>query len=177
MSRRKRNIKCDSGNAISIEDALSIMVVIFVLFFLFIVPLVNIDRAKLEEAQLDEYWEKLTSWIETEEHHSAESAPYKQAFGLYGQKVIVTEIDGARYIKALSPDGDLTVINHTGQKYISFIVREHSSVVTYRYGNIHWSTSEQEWFTLNNRIDYGSEEFTTAMQEEFRLWTKANRGF
>lgn len=68
---RGRGTKVDLGNAISMEDALSIMVVTFVLFFLFLIPLVNIDRTKLEEAQKDTYWEKLSEWISGQESDDA----------------------------------------------------------------------------------------------------------
>ena len=176
MSRRRR-MKVDAGNAISIEDALAIMVVIFVLFFLFIVPLVNIDRARLEEAQQDAYWEKLSSWIDAQKADDQRARPYLNTFRLEGQKVIVTDAGDQTYIEALAENGDITVISHMGNDYISFMVREHSSVVTYRYGNIHWSSAEREWFTHNNKIDYGSEDFAVAMQKEYRAWTKENRGF
>ncbi len=176
MSRNRR-IKADTGNAISIEDALAIMVVIFVLFFLFIVPLVSIDRAKLEQAQQDVYWEKLTSWMESQQPDDKRAYPYLQTFRLKDQKVIVTDTGDRIYIEALAENGDITVIAHTANEYISLMVREHSSVVTYRYGNIHWSAAEREWFTLNNKIDYGSLDFTVAMQNEYRAWTKENRGF
>jgi len=41
------------GEAISIEDALSMLTVIFVLFVIFLVPLVTIDRMQLEKEQSD----------------------------------------------------------------------------------------------------------------------------
>ena len=176
MSRRRR-VKVDTGQAISIEDALSIMVVIFVLFFLFIVPLINIDKAKLEQAQQDTYWQILSAWIGSQEINQSAAMPYIHTFGLKGQTVLVTDLDYKRYIEALSNKGDLTVIMHEGSRYISFIVRGHSSVVTYRYGSIHWSSAEREWFTVNNSIDYGEKDFTIEMQDNYRAWTKVNRGF
>lgn len=176
MSRNRR-VTVDVGNAISIEDALAIMVVIFVLFFLFIVPLVNIDRAKLEQAQQDDYWVRLSSWLENQQTDSAKARPFLQAFGLKGQKVVVTDAGDKTYIEALDENGDITVIAKKGTDYISLIVQGHSSVVTYRYGNIYWSEAEKEWFTLNNLIDYGNNDSNVAMQKEYRAWTNENSGF
>ena len=59
MARRNR-IKRDLGEAISLEDALSIMVVIFVLFILFLVPLVNFDKIRTAKVEIDTFWKK--SW-------------------------------------------------------------------------------------------------------------------
>lgn len=174
---RGRETKVDLGNAISMEDALSIMVVTFVLFFLFLIPLVNIDRTKLEEAQKDTYWEKLSGWISRQEHDGAAAAPYLLAFGLKGHKVGVSETGDKRYIEALSPGGEITVIMHERDKYISFTVRGHNAVVTYRYGDIRWSEAEREWFTENNSIDYGESQLTVDMQKAYRAWTEETRGF
>ncbi|MDG5816794.1 hypothetical protein QA601_16980 [Chitinispirillales bacterium ANBcel5] len=177
MNRGRRQ-KFDMGNPISMEDALSIMVVIFVLFFLFLVPLINMDRAKLEEAQRDVYWKILAEWIETyPDDYSKEAQSYVPAFGLSGHKIIVTDDGDRTYIEALSDEGVVTVIVHEGNRYTSFSTKGHSSVVTYRFGDIMWSSSENEWFTVNNRIDYGEEENTVRMQKEFRQWTKERRGF
>ncbi len=172
-----RRAKVDLGNAISMEDALSIMVVTFVLFFLFLIPLVNIDRMKLEEAQKDTYWEKVAEWITEHESSGTFAAPYLLAFGLKGHKVCVTEVSGKKYIEAISPGGELVIVKHFGDRYISLSVKENSSVVTYRFGEIRWSGAEQEWFTINSSLDYGELEFTNAMQKEYRQWTKETRGF
>jgi len=174
---RARSGKYDMGNAISLEDALSIMIVTFVLFVLFLIPLVNIDRTKLEQAQQDAYWGKLTDWLKKQPSAPQDGRPYELAFNLEGCAVRVTQTGGIRYIEALSPKGEITVIRHEDEKYILFMVKEQSAVVTYRYGDIRWSASEQEWFTANNTIDYGEKEYTVAMQKEYRIWTKTTRGF
>ncbi|MFP4165284.1 MAG: hypothetical protein ACLFQB_15220 [Chitinispirillaceae bacterium] len=174
---RARGTKVDLGNAISMEDALSIMVVTFVLFFLFLIPLVNIDRTKLEEARMDRYWEKLSEWINRQENNKAAVAPYILAFGLGDHKVCFSDAGDRKYIEALSPEGEITVVMHENDRYISFTVSGYNAVVTYRYGKIRWSAAEREWFTLNNRIDYGENPENVRMQKEYREWTEETRGF
>ena len=174
---RTRSGKYDRGNAISMEDALSIMIVTFVLFMLFLIPLVNIDRTKLEQAQQDTYWKKLGDWFEQHDPDYDAGKPYEQTFRLEGYNVWVTQAGEKRYIEAYSPKGEIVVIMHEGNRYVSFIVQEQSAVVTYRYGDIRWSAAEREWFTANNTIDYGEKEQTVAMQHEYRTWTKETRGF
>lgn len=174
---RTRRANADAGNAVSLEDALSIMVVMFVLFFLFLVPLVNMDIARLELAQKDTYWVELAQWIEKHPGTPDKAISYVNNFGLKNQKIVVSDLGDKKYIESLSDKGDLTVIMHNGSKYISLMVKGYSSVVTYRYGNISWSEREREWFAFNSHIDYGENEFTREMQEEYRLWTKKQRGF
>ena len=106
--------------------------------------------------------------------------PYLQTFGLENNIVRVSDIGAKRcYLEALSPDSEITVIMHDqrAMRYVSFVVKEHSTVVTYRFGEMRWSEAEHEWFTANNSIDYGEKQFTVAMQKAYREWTRQTRGF
>jgi hypothetical protein len=176
MSRARR-IAIDEGEAISMESVLTVLVVLILLRLLFFIPLVNIDKAHLDKAQQDTYWKQLAEWIKKEKPDAAAAAPYLHAFNLEGAMVMVTDAGKRRYIEALSPEGDITVIRQEGQRFISFIVKGHSTVVTYRYGSIQWSAAEKEWFTAGDTIDYGEKDAMTAMQKAFREWTKQVRGF
>jgi hypothetical protein len=175
---RARWSKADLGEAISIESALTVLVVVVLLRLLFLIPLVKIDRAKLEEAQRDSYWRSLSEWLAVKETDTA-ARPYLHAFALERSIVCVSDAGAKRYIEALSPDGEITVIMHDQRKkmYISFTVKEHSAVVAYRFGEMRWSAAEHEWFTANNAIDYGERDFTVAMQKEYREWTRQRHGF
>jgi hypothetical protein len=176
--RRTRGGAVELGEAISIESALTVMVVLIILRFLFLIPLVNIDRAKLDEARRDVYWKKLSECLAAMPADTA-ARPYLHTFGLENDLARVSEIGSKRYIEALSPDGEITVIMHDLRKksYISFNVKGHCSVVTYRFGDLHWSRAEREWFTANNAIDYGEKKATVAMQKAYREWTLQKRGF
>jgi hypothetical protein len=176
--RRARWSTAGLGEAVSIESALTVMVVIIILRFLFLIPLVNIDRARLDEAQRDVYWKNLTEWLAARPADTA-AKPYCQTFGLEKDIAHVSDAGAKRYIEALSPEGEITVIMHDLLKkvYVSLNVKGHSSVVTYRSGDLRWSAAEHEWFTANNAIDYGEKDASVAMQKAYREWTQKTRGF
>jgi hypothetical protein len=175
---RSRRGTVDLGEAISIESALTVMVVLIILRLLFFIPLVNIDRAKLDEAQRDVYWKKTAEWLSARPPDTS-ARPYCQTFGLEKDAVLVSDAGQKRYIEALSPEGEITVIMHNQPRksYISLNVKGHSSVVTYRSGDLRWSASEREWFTADNTIDYGEKPSSVAMQKAYREWTLKTRGF
>ena len=111
------------GEAISIESALTVMVVIILLRLLFFIPLVKIDRAKLEDAQHDIYWKKATEWLAAQTTDTAAARPYLQTFGLENNIVRVSDIGAKRcYLEALSPDSEITVIMHDQRAMRTFLL-------------------------------------------------------
>ena len=168
------------GDAISLENVLSLMVVLFVLRLLFFIPLVNIDRMQLVKAQKDDYWPKLVDYLAAKGDSNG-VASYNSAFNLDGHRILVTESGNGdiRYVEALNSDGTVTVIEHRvgAGRFDAMIVKGHSSVVDFRYGSLKWSAPEQVWFTTNDSADYGTRPESVAMKKRFRDWTQATRGF
>lgn len=179
MSKRVKPMR-ELGDAISLENVLSLMVVLFVLRLLFFIPLVNIDRMNLVKAQKDEYWPKLSDYIATKGDSGA-VASYNSSFNLDGHRVLVTESGNGdiRYVEALNSDGTVTVIEHRvgAGRFDAMIVKGHSSVVGFSYGTLKWSAAEQVWFTTNDSADYGTRPESMAMKQRFREWTQKTRGF
>ena len=179
MSRRRPQLR-EMGDAISLENVLSLMVVLFVLRMLFFIPLVNLDRMHLTKAQKDEYWQQLTDYLTTHADSSG-NTPYMSAFSLDGHRVLVSEAGSSdfRYIEALNSDGTLTVVEHRlgSNRFDAMVVRGHSSVPSFRFGSLQWSGPEKVWFTTGDSVDYGNREQSTAMKKRFRDWTKQGRGF
>jgi hypothetical protein len=178
VSRTRRG-HFELGEAVSIESALTVLVVILLVRLLIFIPLVNIDRMKLEQAQKDTFWKQAGEWITAQPVDEAAAAPYVNTFGLQGQRVGISMVGAIRYIEGLAQDSVITVIMHdpAAERYIGCIAKESSTVVTYRIGSIHWSGTEKEWFTANNSFDYGENEVAAAMQKEYRRWSKETRGF
>ena len=179
MSRRPRPIR-ELGEAISLENVLTLMTVLFVLRWLFFVPLVNLDRMSLVKAQKDEYWQGLSEYLQSH-GDSLTNSFYMSSFGLDGHRILVTETGAGdtRYIEALNTDGTLTVIEHRvgAGRFDALMVKGHSSVVGFRYGALKWSSVEQVWFTSTDSVDYGERKESVAMKDRFRAWTKQSRGF
>ncbi len=178
MGRRVKQ-KIDLGNAISIEDALSIMIVTFVLFVIFLVPLVTVEKDKLEKAQTDDYWSNLASWIKEQDTKSVNIETYEMAFELDGATISKIKRDKSVFIEALFEDGSITVIKHNKSlnSYIAMYIKGNSQVVSYRLGNIKWSNDEDIWFTYNDSVDYGNSDKSVNMHKEFREYTMKARGF
>ena len=176
MSRPRRS-SIDIGEAISIESALTVMVVLILIRLCFFIPLVNIDRAHLEKAQHDQYWNRVASYIRSQEADGSAAHPYVHAFGLDGDRISVKEDGAIHWVTALSTSGDITVIRQEGEKYILLTVANQSTTPTYQFGDIHWSGSESEWFTAGNTLDYGDSPISKNMQSDFRTWTKESAGF
>jgi len=177
---RRQPPRKDLGEAISIEDALSLMTVVFVLFILFMVPLVNIDRLQLVRSKGDEYFQRLSEWI-AGNAQALPNVPYASAFGLDGHRVVL-QVDSTRnvnWVEALNSDGSLTVVEHaqTTNSFIALVIKGHSEVVTYRFGSLRWSGEEKLWFTTTDSIDYGNRPELQEMQQRLRAWTLAQRGF
>jgi len=177
---RRVQARRDLGEAISLENVLSLMVVLFVLRLLFFIPLISIDRMQLENVNKDAYWQKLSEYLAAHAD-STGTEYYSSAFGLDGYRVLVTEsgLGDTRYVEALNNDGTITVIEHrvSSGRFDALVVKGHSSVPTYRYGSLKWSAPEQVWFTSNDSIGYGDRPASLEMGKRFRAWTKQVREF
>jgi hypothetical protein len=170
-------VKRELGEAISIEDALSIMIVIFVLFIIFLVPLVNIDKIKLEKAEQDTYWDDLAAWVRKEPVQNLDA--YTNSFALSDHQIRITEAEGFRYVNAVSENGDITVVEHklSDNSFTALVVKGKSTVATFRYGQLKWSAGEKSWFATADLIDYGDRAESLDMKNRLVSVTKAQPGF
>ena len=169
----------DMGEAISIEDALSLLTVVFVLFILFLVPLVNIDRMRLVRSQGDSYFSKLAGWI-GEHGQEDPGLSYATAFGLDGHRVVEqTDSAHAHWVEVLGADGTLTVIEHKldNGRFVALVVKGGSEVPAYRFGSLRWSGAEGIWFATSDSVAYGDRPELLSMKQRLRARTLAARGF
>ncbi len=170
------------GEPISFEDVISIMTVIFVLFFLFMVPIVNIDKARTVSAQMDPYWQQLAGFL-FKAHNSQPklTAQYLAPLDLYGHHVIINTLDerNTRYIEVISPDTNITVVEHDldNSQFISMLVQAKGGVIVFRTGTFHWIPEDGEWLTTNEKILYGKNDLSEAMKVRYKAWTLSERGF
>ncbi len=189
MSRRRRHAKVEMGESISFEDVLTVMTVLLLLRLIFMVPLVNLDKAKTIAAHGDAYWFKQAEWVLRHPADSSLAKPYRNAFSLEGKSLLLTNLKGefknpplsenAVYLEASSADSTLTVLQHdlANGKFISMTVQGHGHSQSFRRGNLIWSQEEAEWFPASDSVDYGSREDSKNMEKGFRAWTKAHRGY
>ena len=180
MSRAgRRHVRIEMGEAINFEDVLTVMTVLLLLRLIFMVPLVNLDKAKTVSARSDAYWEREALWVHAHAGADSAAAAYRTAFELRGYKALLTEEAGAVWLEAAAADSSLLVIRHhppTG-RFAAMQVDGRGHSLSFRHGSLLWSQGESEWFAASDSLDYGARAESKDMEAGFRGWTKAKRGY
>ncbi len=167
------------GEAISFEDILTVITVLLLLRIVFMVPLVNIDKARTISAKADLYWTRAAVYVSAHPSDTVAARPYRAAFGLQDATVALTRLDGSVYVEAVEPDSSLLIIRHLPRElgFIALRVQGQGHSRSFRRGRLLWSNAEKEWFVGADTVDYGSHPSSKAMEESFRRWTKKTRGY
>lgn len=173
--------RAEMGEAISFEDVLTVLTVLLLLRLVFMVPLVNLDKAKTITARTDKYWSMQALYVLAHPGDTAAVAPYRNAFGLKGKVGALAESGSPKtvYLEASSPDSDLIVVRHDvgNGRFIAMNVAGRGHSLSFRRGTLIWSQEENEWFPASDSVDYGTRKESQEMEKEFRDWTKAGRGY
>jgi hypothetical protein len=173
--------RVEMGEAISFEDVLTVMTVLLLLRLVFMVPLVNLDKAKTIAARTDKYWSLQAGYVLAHPGDSTRVQPYRNAFGLEGKSALISETgpDKAMFLEAAAPDSDLTVLRHNlrDSSFIAMTVQGQGRAVSFRRGKLLWSKEESEWFPASVAVDYGKSPESKEMEAQFREWTKGRRGY
>jgi hypothetical protein len=179
MRRHRGTRKLELGEAISFEDVLTVITVLLLLRVLFMVPLVNLDKAKTERAQIDAYWGRHAGFLLAQPEDSASLRPYRTAFDLHGGKAVLSERGPYLFIEAAMPDSNLLVVRQrlADSSYIAMRVQGPGHAKTFRRGRLLWSPSEGEWFTAADTVDYGSHPLSKGLEGQLRQYTKNERGY
>ena len=171
----------EMGEAISFEDVLTVLTVLLLLRLVFMVPLVNLDKAKTIAARADKYWSMQALYVLAHPGDTAKVAPYGNAFGLKGKTAELNDGAAAHtlYLEAASPDSELTVVRHDlgSGRFIALNVASRGHSLSFRHGSLIWSQEEKEWFPASDSVDYGTRKESREMEREFREWTKVRRGY
>ena len=157
------------------EDAISMLTVIFLLFLIIFIPLVKLDREYLEKAKFDPFWKGLGVRLFRSGHSPELSAPYVTMFSLeYHKSTYVSTLQekNLTYVESINTDSSITVIRHnrTDNTFVAMFVQDFGGSITYRIGEMQWSSSAEEWFPIKERIDYGNDSVSIAMTAEYKIW-------
>src|SRR4051795_11346001 len=93
MSRRRSHGRAEMGEAISFEDVLTVLTVLLLLRLIFMVPLVNLDKAKTIAAHGDIYWTHQAIWILSHPGAPGDSTrvkPYRTPFNLDDRAAVLS---------------------------------------------------------------------------------------
>jgi hypothetical protein len=155
----RRRAKPDLGEAVSFDSILTILTVLLVLRMVFLVPMVNLDKSKVDQARRSLLWERVVGRLAAGARHQDDaSLPYLQAFALQSDRSFATVLpDGRVLVEALSADSTLDVVEHdpaTG-RFVSLRVQASSEAPVFRRGLLLWSGEESVWFPASDSTDYG----------------------
>lgn len=179
MRRRRHRVSVLSGDGISFEEVLTIITVLLLLRVVFMVPMVNLDKAKTVTAQRDRYWAHQAAHVLSGPDDETALKPYRAAFGIRDMKGVVTRENGVVFVEAAAPDSAIMVIRHAPDQksFVALRVEGDGQSRAFRRGRLLWSQAEGEWFVASDTIDYGSDPSSIRMEREFREKTRKERGY
>jgi hypothetical protein len=179
MRRRRHRTPALSGDGISFEEVLTIITVLLLLRVVFMVPMVNLDKAKTVSAQRDYYWARQAAHVLSSSADVAALKPYRAAFGTRDMKGSVTRQNGAVFVEAVAADSAIIVVRHDPdrQSFVALRVEGDGQSRSFRRGRILWSQAEGEWFIASDTIDYGADSSSVWMERTFREKTRKERGY
>jgi hypothetical protein len=163
----------DLGPALAVEDALTVMVVILVLRMVLLVPMMSLDKARLDRAEKETVWEKAYAFVLGNKKADKNAQQYEDAFDLNGNAVILTEMaGGVRILEAADANNNLMVVRHdvAKQTFSSMYIQKFSNVPSYAHGRMKWSPQEKKWFRLDNQIDYNQTPEALSLHELYVDW-------
>lgn len=178
MSRRVVQRR-DMGDAISLEDALSVMVVIFVLFVLIMVPLINIDKIRLAKAEKDQTYLNRALWLTEQPQSDAALNAYRATFSLHQEGFSFKgKVAPYTYIEFFSPeDSTLTVIRHNIEQGHYTLMQSIGlgADAVFREGRLVWSPDEGEWFTAADKLISSKSAPAKNMKDKYKSWIEKGR--
>lgn len=181
MRRRQRRASAQAlmGDGTSFEEVLTIITVLLLLRVVFMVPMVNLDKAKTETAQEDTYWASAVGHVLGMADDDQDARPYRAAFGLRGETTVVSRDNAAVYVEAVATDSSILVIRHIPdtREFVALRVQGMGSARSFRRGRLLWSQAEREWFVGADTLDYGSHPSSVKMEREYRAFTRRERGY
>lgn len=168
------------GDGTSFEEVLTVITVLLLLRVVFMVPMVNLDKAKTVAAiKGDSYWSMAIVRVFEASPSETAARPYRAAFSIRNDKVVVSQDARRVIVEAISPDSSLLVIRHNPdtREFVAMRVQAGGSARSFRRGRLLWSQTEQEWFVGADTVDYGSHPSSVLMEKDYRTWTKRERGY
>ena len=184
MRRFRNSHRLELGEAISFEDVLTVIAVLLLLRVLFMVPLVNLDKAKTVRAKGDSYWSRQVAFVLAKGSHANQAdslalLPYRTAFDLAGSVSTRQENGNAWLIESASLDSNLAIFKHqpSDSSYIAMRIQAAGHGKSFQRGKLYWSEAELAWFTAADSIDYGDHASSKAFETELRNFTKSQRGY
>jgi hypothetical protein len=168
---RSRRIGANLGEAVSFESILTVLTVLIVLRMVFLVPMVNLDKAKTESARKDRTWDRTAARVAARGTIDGGGA-YAVAEGLSQARVLSTEEGRVVWIESVLPDSSVVVVRHDrgSGAYVRLQAQSRTEHPACQYGRLEWSGPERQWFTASDSVDYGDRGVAQATLAAYRGW-------
>lgn len=170
MSLFGRRPRVELGEAVTFESVLTILTVLLVLRVVFLVPMVNLEKAKTVEAKTDGIWDKTAARAVG----VPSTNPYATAFGLAKARMMtsVAASEDSVWVEAALPDSSVVVVLHARKlgRYVRLHAQSRSETPSCQYGQIGWSSDEKQWFTWSDSVDYGDKGVMDEAMSGYRQW-------
>ncbi len=130
------------------EDAISMLTIVFVLFVIFLVPLVSIDKARLEDKLHDKFWNNMVVFLDNNNTKSTSretvTALYDNEFDIHNAiRLLYTVAPSGSYnlIEFLGQDSSVTIIKHnlSTNRFNSMRISAGGTSTTFRHGELQTS--------------------------------------
>lgn len=160
----------DLGPALAVEDALTVMVVILVVRMVLLVPMMSLDKARLERPEKEGFWERAYAFVLGNKESKEDIRSYGDAFEIEERAAILSEVgDGVRILEAADKEQNLLVVRHdvAKQSYFSMYIQKFSAVPSFSHGRMKWSPQEKKWFRLDNQIAYAQTPEGETLQKQY----------
>jgi hypothetical protein len=140
----------------------------------FLVPMVNLDKAKTESARRDRTWDLTVQRVARSAGTSESAAPYAVAMGLSQARTLVSvpSSGSVTWIESILPDSSVVVVRHDklADAYVRLHAQARSEHPSCQYGRLEWSAPEKQWFTVADSVDYGDRGVGEGTLREYRRW-------
>lgn len=169
---RRKAAKADLGEAISFDSVLTVLTVLLVLRMIFLIPMVNVDKAKLDQARRDSLWIRVADRLAAlPGEPDTAAAPYASAFELEGSRVLFERrAGGLDLVSACGADSTLLFVEHDSRsgRFASMRIQRSSEHPVFHRGALVWSPSERSWFVTSDTADYGQDPSSAALLSRVR---------
>lgn len=176
MPRRRFQLP-EMGEALSFDTVLTVLTVLLVLRVVFLVPMVNIDKAKTESERKDQLWTEVSHFLERNAR-PGNTGEYDGLLGAAHPPALVTVQGGVRWIEAALPESTLVVVRHdlASQDFVLLRTKSSNAAPSFRFGKLLWSQPEQQWFPTGDSVDYGDRAVSQELVASYRQLVKDRRG-
>lgn len=175
MPRRRFQLP-DLGEALTFDTVLTILTVVLVLRVVFLVPMVNIDKAKTESERKDQLWSEASRFLKGNAREGT-TGEYDGLLGAVRPAALVTVQGGVRWVEAELPESTLVVLRHdlARQEFVLLRTKGSNAAPSFRYGKLLWSQPEQQWFPTGDSVDYGDKPVSSGLVASYRELVKSRR--